>query len=206
MVYESPHCPGIVESTNLPTDNANEIRVLAVRQPWASLIVEGLKTIEVRSKPTNIRGRVAIYTSAKKPTHEEISELFHYFGDQQRQCYDSEGRVLKDNKEMFEYFGRHSALVHSFLSNSEHKKLSGKIIGTVEIVASSSCNDDLEYDLYKKEHLAPIEVVLKNKLRIEYGDLYFWHLRRPVKFSEPIPYKPPKGAVVWSKTTLPEGY
>lgn len=39
------------------------IKVLAVKQPWASLIAEGKKTIEVRSMPTNIRGRVAIYAS-----------------------------------------------------------------------------------------------------------------------------------------------
>jgi len=39
------------------------MRALAVRQPWASLIIEGLKTIEVRSKPTKLRERVAIYAS-----------------------------------------------------------------------------------------------------------------------------------------------
>ncbi|WP_269849531.1 ASCH domain-containing protein [Methanosarcina horonobensis] len=44
------------------------MKVLAVRQPWASLIVEGLKTLEVRSRPTNIRGRVAIYGSSHNPT------------------------------------------------------------------------------------------------------------------------------------------
>lgn len=29
---------------------SEEIRVLAVRQPWAALMVEGLKTIELRSR------------------------------------------------------------------------------------------------------------------------------------------------------------
>lgn len=51
-----------------------EIRVLAVRQPWASLIIEGLKTIEVRSRSTNIRERVAIYASLSK---QEILEGAH---------------------------------------------------------------------------------------------------------------------------------
>ena len=141
-----------------------------MRQPWASLIVEGLKSIEVRSKHTNIKERVAIYSSTTKITD-------FYF-----------------NKELKIQKAR----------DGEYPK--GVILGTVEIVASSSCNDGIEYDLYKNEHLAPIGTVLKNKLYVEYGDLYFWHLRRPVKFSEPIPYKPPKGSVVWSRTALPEGY
>lgn len=39
------------------------MKVLAIKQPWASLIAEGKKTIEVRSRPTNIRERVAIYAT-----------------------------------------------------------------------------------------------------------------------------------------------
>lgn len=45
-----------------------EIPVLAVRQPWASLIAEGHKTIEVRSRNTLKRGQFAIYASRTKPT------------------------------------------------------------------------------------------------------------------------------------------
>lgn len=40
-----------------------KIRVLAIRQPWASLIIRGLKNIEVRSKNTFVRGTIAIYAS-----------------------------------------------------------------------------------------------------------------------------------------------
>lgn len=38
----------------------NIMRVLTVRQPWASLIASGRKTIEVRSRSTRYRGPVAI--------------------------------------------------------------------------------------------------------------------------------------------------
>lgn len=38
---------------------------LSVRQPFASLIISGVKWFEVRSKPTKIRGRVLICSSAK---------------------------------------------------------------------------------------------------------------------------------------------
>lgn len=39
------------------------MRALSVRQPWAELILRGIKTIEVRSRPTNVRERVYLYAS-----------------------------------------------------------------------------------------------------------------------------------------------
>ncbi len=38
---------------------------LTIKQPWASLIIHHGKDIENRSWPTNVRGRVAIHSSAK---------------------------------------------------------------------------------------------------------------------------------------------
>ncbi|MCL2459117.1 MAG: ASCH domain-containing protein [Desulfobulbus sp.] len=47
-------------------------RCLTVRQPWASLIAAGDKTIEIRSRPTHYRGQLIITASANpwpgKPT------------------------------------------------------------------------------------------------------------------------------------------
>lgn len=40
-----------------------ELIALGVRQPWAELILRGIKTIEVRSLPTVIRGPIYLYTS-----------------------------------------------------------------------------------------------------------------------------------------------
>jgi hypothetical protein len=39
------------------------MKALSVRQPWATLLVEGLKTVEVRSRPTKHRGKLAICAS-----------------------------------------------------------------------------------------------------------------------------------------------
>lgn len=36
------------------------MRCLSVRQPWASLIASGRKTVELRSKPTRYRGDIVI--------------------------------------------------------------------------------------------------------------------------------------------------
>lgn len=48
-----------------------KIPVLSVRQPWASLIINGGKDIENRDWPTRVRGRVGIHSSARM-TREEM--------------------------------------------------------------------------------------------------------------------------------------
>ena len=40
-------------------------KALTIRQPWASAIVEGLKTIETRSRMTKFRGRILIHAGRK---------------------------------------------------------------------------------------------------------------------------------------------
>jgi len=42
-----------------------EIIALGVRQPWIELILRGLKTIEVRSQGTRVRGTIYLYASKK---------------------------------------------------------------------------------------------------------------------------------------------
>lgn len=41
------------------------IRVLTVRQPWASLIISGVKDVENRSWPTSHRGLLAIHAATR---------------------------------------------------------------------------------------------------------------------------------------------
>ncbi|HVT37497.1 MAG TPA: ASCH domain-containing protein [Gemmatimonadaceae bacterium] len=63
------------------------MRVLSVQQPFATLIVRGVKRVEVRSWETDYRGRIAIHASAAVPPHEI-----------QRQWYDDRamGRSFAD--------------------------------------------------------------------------------------------------------------
>jgi hypothetical protein len=42
-----------------------EILALGVRQPWVELILRGIKTIEVRSQDTRVRGTIYLYASRK---------------------------------------------------------------------------------------------------------------------------------------------
>jgi hypothetical protein len=42
-----------------------EILALGIRQPWVELILRGVKTIEVRSTDTRVRGTIYLYASKK---------------------------------------------------------------------------------------------------------------------------------------------
>lgn len=158
------------------------IRVLAVRQPWASLIVEGLKTIEVRTRfiKTSYPNaeRVAIYASKKVPTiHERVG------------CFSTLGRWMQFeemNAADKEKFNRLNLIGY----NSSNL---GVIIGTVEI---SNCRNIGELTTHDKETIyrksyAPAAMIKDSS--------YIWELKNPAKFPEPIPLdKWPSGGP-WAK-------
>jgi|GEM_PF-4470538 len=53
-----------------PTDEARadddrERIALAIQQPWAELILRGIKTLEIRSQPTRQRGTILLYASKR---------------------------------------------------------------------------------------------------------------------------------------------
>jgi ASCH domain len=55
-------CGGVVTPAGKGS-TAARVRALSVRQPWAELIMRGIKRVEVRSARTHIRGRIHIYAS-----------------------------------------------------------------------------------------------------------------------------------------------
>jgi hypothetical protein len=57
-----------------------DMRALSVRQPWAELILLGHKTIEVRSRRTNLRERVFIYAGLNRIEPEEEARIAARFG------------------------------------------------------------------------------------------------------------------------------
>lgn len=50
------------------------MRVLSIQQPWAHLIVRGMRTVDVRSWTRDYRGRIAIHASSAMPSKEIESE------------------------------------------------------------------------------------------------------------------------------------
>ncbi|XP_029936754.1 activating signal cointegrator 1 isoform X1 [Myripristis murdjan] len=65
---------------------------LSMHQPWASLLVKGIKRVEGRSWYTSHRGRLWIAAAAKKPTPQEIAEVENMY----RHIYKREPRFPKD--------------------------------------------------------------------------------------------------------------
>ena len=59
------------------------MKVLSLLQPWATLVVTGVKKYEVRSWQTKHRGALLIHASAKKPSRRErlFFEQADYFRD-----------------------------------------------------------------------------------------------------------------------------
>ncbi|XP_042263245.1 activating signal cointegrator 1 [Thunnus maccoyii] len=65
---------------------------LSMHQPWASLLVKGIKRVEGRTWYTSHRGRLWIAAAAKKPTPQEIAEVETMY----RHIYRKEPRFPKD--------------------------------------------------------------------------------------------------------------
>lgn len=82
------------------------MKALTVKQPWASLIVDGIKDIENRTWPTKFRGRILIHAGAKPD-----KEPYMLFNDEQLEEIDD---CVMDVIESYEN--------------------TGAIIGSVEIV------------------------------------------------------------------------
>lgn len=64
------------------------MRALTIRQPWASLIATGVKRYETRSRPTRVRGRIAIHAGLALPFRRGITRcmapdvtVFHFWRD-----------------------------------------------------------------------------------------------------------------------------
>lgn len=50
------------------------MKALSIKQPWASLIVEGIKDIENRTWKTNYRGRIYIHVSQAKKFNVQMTD------------------------------------------------------------------------------------------------------------------------------------
>lgn len=83
------------------------MKTLSVKQPWASLIVGGIKNIENRTWKTNYRGRIFIHASAKPD-----KEPYMIFSNDQFDFLNQEGREVQ-LFEVFEYYNIKSAIIGS---------------------------------------------------------------------------------------------
>jgi hypothetical protein len=116
-----------------------EARGLIVRDPFAGWIVDGKKTWELRGRPTNIRGRIAIIEGG-----------------------------------------------------------TGTVIGTCELC-------DVLGPLNRKDFLANARKLNWPPARARAvsvdDDTYAWVLRGAKRLPKPVPYRHPRGAIIWVSLT-----
>src|SRR5262245_4993891 len=56
------------------------MKTLSIKQPWAWLIMAGLKDIENRDWRTHFRGRFAVHAGKYRPSEEELLEIEQHQG------------------------------------------------------------------------------------------------------------------------------
>lgn len=142
------------------------MKVITIKQPWASLIVSGYKKIETRSWNTKYRGELLIHASkADKHMKQTISELYEYM----------------NNRVYIEWHDKTLPF--------------GKIIGKVNLIETISTeelhsNQSIS-DGYKNEWTIHEEFGGDDELA--FGDYspnrFGWLLSDPVKFENPIEAK-----------------
>ena len=134
------------------------MKAISIKQPWASLIIEGIKDIENRTWKTSFRGTVLVHATAK--TAGIPSELLT------NEQWDSLHYCIESPFWMFE-------LMAGRYTNSA-------IIGTVDIVDCVVNHPNIWAEKTK-----PIDFDEFTFPRYE-KPIYNWVLSNPVKFDEPM--------------------
>jgi ASCH domain len=66
------------------------MKALSIKQPWAQLIIIGVKDIENRSQRTSFRGRFAVHVSLKRADYEgvDIEAIPHHLRESVKQAWE----------------------------------------------------------------------------------------------------------------------
>jgi hypothetical protein len=136
------------------------MKALTVKQPWASLVVEGIKDIENRTWKTNFKGRVLIHAGIR-PDNIRL---------------EVEGQASTQEIEILSTLGR-----------VEDEGLFGCIIGSVEIVDCVINHPSIWAE--KSYYAVNLNSLPFNEEDEKDQIIYNWVLANPIKFPEPIPAK-----------------
>lgn len=147
---------------------------ITIRQPWASLIMAGIKTLETRSRATNIRGRVLIH-SALKP---EFTGSYQNIEVGIR-------KYIKELKEAAGHLGHNDDFYRSLPL--------GKILGSVDLTDCLPAGDWLEVHKgkgnFERHEIYDREFTLGNLS----SDRFVWVLKDPQPWPDPFPVKGKQG-------------
>lgn len=164
------------------------MNTLTLWQPYASLVMAGIKNYETRSRSTKIRGKIAIHAAVRNT---------HLFG-------------LPKGVYVFNEINKHAAAIilkafpsDSFLDGYSLEHLPrGVILGTVEL---ADCFRIIENNPSEKT------AILENGCLIQ-GDEYLfgnyevgrfaWQIENPTLFETPVPAKGKQGWWNWDNPCL----
>ena len=138
-------------------------KALTIKQPYASLIVEGIKDIENRTWKTNYRGRILIHAGK-----DNLIKNLKYGYD-----------ITCLNNKQLEYITNNK---HNDIINKE--LITGAIIGSVEIVDCVINHTSIWAEKTPTGFIGEYELPI-----YEDSITYNWVLANPIKFPEPIPMK-----------------
>lgn len=138
------------------------MKAITIKQPWASLIVEGVKDIENRTWKTNFRGRILIHAGEdRKLDKKPLDMVFN-----QKQL-----SVLNE-------------LYTELQLCQKHEKY-GVIIGSIEIVDCVINHESVWAEKTHSWNWLKGDFIPKDKRNVVYN----WVLANPIKFDKPIPCK-----------------
>ena len=135
------------------------MKALTIKQPWSTLIVDGIKDIENRTWKTNYRGRILIHASEK--------EDLYWFD----KCNESQYKNIQN-------------YISSVYTKDEYRSTFGSIIGSVEITDCVINHPSIWAEKTHYEQTNESNPDLEDTTII-----YNWVLANPVKFDKPIPMK-----------------
>jgi hypothetical protein len=78
------------------------MRALSIRQPHAEAIMRGVKPIEHRFRPTDVRERIFIYASRTRYTPEQEAKMMAMYGMSDVACDDLPRGVLVGTVELWD--------------------------------------------------------------------------------------------------------
>lgn len=144
------------------------MKTITIKQPWASLICQGIKDIENRTWPTKYRGRVLVHAGMAK-----TNEYWPY----------------KEPTRTYLERGRYAGITFSEMKRGVVDSCPlefGAIIGSVEIV---DCVINHPSIWAEKSPFAGEAVELPHGELELIKPTYNWVLANPIRFPEPIPIK-----------------
>lgn len=163
------------------------MKAITLWQPWASLVIAGVKRFETRPWQTRYRGPLAIH-AARLPFDRVFKSL---------------GHVTEAVR--FEHLW-----MELLLTDNLRDLPKGVVLGTVEVVDCGRItlpfeppappyvwNDEL--DAYRRTIIGETERALGNW----HEGVYAWRLASPVAFPEPVPARGQQGLWTWEE--VPRG-